>query len=324
MPVSAAPIRPLLLALLTCVGLSGVSAVLATAAPAPARDTLIPASVPYKGYRLHIRDATLLKQKRNRYLVSVRVVNTGSQPVGLGPGFPVHFLQTAFDDALGQSGLLPLAPGLRQALIDGAVTLAPGASLEGLEVWVSPSAPEATPVARTDDFERTYRKRLPSGTNTPTSEREEERLYASAKPVTTPSPGAAPANEACVDLEVAAIKVLRRDKRSALVEMSIVNSGAAALTRELLGTGTALDIYLGGSEAVTAASERLARVNLSTRLGSSLGDGLAPGRSVAITERLDLGSLTRYTRVLIAQLDPGQVVAECDETNNETSALLER
>ena len=305
---------------MACASLGGVGSVLAKALPTCAPDTLIPADVPYKGYRLHVRDAQLLKQRRDRYLVSVRVVNTGSRPVGLGPGFPVHFLQTDFDDALAQSGLLPLAPGIRQALVDAAVALEVAGALEALEVWVTPSGSASAPAASTDDIAPTYRERLPRKPR-PRSD-EGERLYASAKPITpAPTPTA---NAACADLAVGGIEVLQRDKRSALVELTIVNEGTRALTRDALGTGATLDVYLGGSDAVTAASERLARVNLSSRLGSSLGSGLAPGASIGVTERLDLSALTRYTRVLVAQLDPGQVVAECDETNNESSTVLKR
>ena len=346
--------KPLLLAAaLASVPLAGagaVSAARAVLAKAPrpsAPDTLIPPHVPYKGYRLHVRDVQLLRQRRDRYLVSVRVVNTGSRAVGLGPGFPVHFLQTDFDDALAQSGLLPLAPGIRRALVDEALALEVAGEVDELEFWVTPAAPAAAPVARTDDIAPTYRRRLPkkpARAREPDAESadrgEGERLYASAKPVTPPSDPVPPSDpatasdpapaaslaedEPCADLRVGAVEVLQRDRRSALVELAIVNDGRHALTREALGTGATLDVYLGGSEQVTAASERLARVNLSSRIGSSLGKGLQPGATITVTERLDLSSLTRYTRVLVAQLDPGQVVAECDETNNETSVVLKR
>ena len=315
----------LVLAALTCIPLAGVCSVLAKALPTSAPDTLIPAHVPYRGYRLHVRDAQLVKQRRDRYLVAVTVVNTGSRAVGLGPGFPVHFLQTDFDEALAQSGLLPLAPGIRRALIEAAVTLEAAATLPRLELWVTPSAPPRAPLAKTDDIAPAYRERLPRRAEPEGNgdEAGEAALYASAKPVSA-TPASRPEVADCTDLRIGAVEILQRDRRSALVALTIVNEGDRALTRETLGTGATLDVYLGGSDDVTAASERLARVNLSSRIGSSLGKGLATGGSIKVTERLDLSSLSRYTRVLVAQLDPGQVVPECDETNNETSTVLKR
>lgn len=297
--------------------------VLAQAPPPlpPQGDTLIPAHVPYKGYRLHVREARLIKQRRGRYLVAVKVVNTGARDIGLGPGFPLHFLQTVFDDALTKGGLLPLATGIRRALVDEAVSLVAGEAIEELKCWVTPQAATRTPTAKTDEIEVTYRERLPQKQPKPGTQEGEASWYASAKPVPPPPP---PDADHCVDLKLAAIDVLRRRKRSALVELTLTNIGTRTLKREDLGAGSSLDLYLGGGAEVTAASKRLARIDLAQRIGPSLGQGLASGRSVAITERLDLSSLSRYTRVLVAQLDPGQVIPECDETNNETNVVLRK
>ena len=292
------------------------------AAPAPASvvDTLIPTTVPYTGYRLHVRDAKLLRQKRNRYEVAVTVVNTGAKGVNLGPGFPTQLLQTVFDDALAGGGLLPLAPSLRKELLADEVELAPGATLRELTYWVEPTTRASSPAATTDPIEKQYRTRLK--TAPADRDQRQETLYASAKPV-TPPPAPATA-DACADLEIASLKVLARDRRSVTVEVAIRNAGSRPLTTGDLGTGTSLDLYLGGGPVITAASQLLTRVNLSARLGAGLGEGLVPGGAVALTERLDVSSATRYTRVLAAQLDPGQIVEECDETNNESTLLLER
>ena len=281
-----------------------------------AADTLIPTGIKYKGYRLHVRDAKLVRQRRGRYLIEVTVVNTGARAIGLGPGFPVHFLQTAFDGALAQSGLLPLAPGIRRGIIEARLTLEPGEVAERLSFWATADERTVLPAGGTDEFEvaerQPLRKRRPEDRTQP--------IYASAKPIITPQQGAS--TTACVDLVVAAVEVVARDRRSATIRVVIANRGDLPLTAASIGTGASLDLYLGGGAEITAASQRLARVNLSARLGPSLREGLTRDATLAVTERVSLSTLTRYTRVVVAQLDPGQEIEECDETNNEESVVL--
>lgn len=323
---SMSPIAPPLLALATLLLTSPRALAMREAPPAPRRhlvdpeaapagDTLVPATIPYRGYRLHVRDAELLKQRRGRYLVSVTVVNTGAQRVGLGPGFPVHFLQTAFDDALSRSGLLPLAPGIREALIEAAVTLAPGEVHEGLTVWVAEGATATAPTAKTDDIQPRRRERLPKRTRA--ARDRGDVLYASAATPPAASGGA------CLDLAIAGVEVVSRDGASATLEIAVANLGARALDAGAIGEGATLDLYLGGGATVTNASRRIGRIPLSALSSGDPARALPPGGRASVTERVRLEGLSRYTRVLIAQLDPGQVIDECDETNNEASVVLE-
>ncbi len=302
------------------------------------RDTLVPTTIPYAGYRLHLRDIQLLKQRKDQYLLRLTAVNTGARPIGLGPGFPQHILQTDFDEALRQSGLMPLAAPLRAALLESRLTLRVAESAGGLEFWVTTAKSDAPAlIARTDEFEPLVSDPgapAASGRLSPTERREAgaDRLYASTEPIpetpSTATPALPPLGIAvakpapCVDLAAASMRVTPSQRGSAMLQIEITNLGPGTLTALSLGTGASLTIYLGGSTTITNASQRLARIDLSSRLGPGLSAGLATGQTITLLERIDVSSVTRYTSTIVAQIDPGQVIVECDETNNEASLLL--
>ncbi len=288
-------------------------------------DTLVPTTIAYSGYRLHLRDIVLLKQRKDKYLIGFTVVNTGARPLSFGPGFPQHFLQTDFEETLVQSGLLPLAPGLRAALLASRLDLDIGQSVRGVEHWVTADTPAQAVIARTDAFDRSpstaVRRRDSATTLTASSVVTPETT---STDVEKPSVGSVTkvSMASCVDIAVASLTVTQRQRGSVMLQIEITNLGPASLTTVSLGSGATLDLYLGGASTVTNASQRIARVNLSSRLGPSLNTGLATGASITLLERIDVSAATRYTKMLVAQIDPGQVIAECDETNNEASLLL--
>lgn len=308
-------------------------------------DTLVPAAIPYAGYRLHVRDIQLLKQRKDQYLLRVTAVNTGARVINLGPGFPQHYLQTDFDESLLQSGLMPLAYSLRTALLESRFSLKVAESVSNLEFWVRVEKPPAKVIARTDKIEAKASEdavrpvvRKPAAapaTPIPPAGSVDDRLYAST--VALPPPPAPPAATTqrspaaalaaakalpCLDLSTASVRVAQQQRGSVMLQIELTNLGAAPLTAVSLGTGATIDIFLGGSNQVTNASQRLARVDLSARLGPSLSGGLATGETITLLERVDVSAATRYTRMIVTQIDPGQVIAECDETNNEASVLL--
>ena len=308
-------------------------------------DTLVPASISYAGYRLHVRDIQLLKQRKDQFLLRVTAVNTGARVINLGPGFPQHYLQTDFDEVLQQSGLMPLAYSLRMALLESRISLKVAESVSDLEFWVTADEPPAKVIARTDELEATASEdavrpvvRKPAAIPTVTESQvssADDRLYASTTAL--PPPAAPPASTLplspaaalaaakalpCSDLATASVRVAQQQRGSVMLQIELTNLGPAPLTSVSLGTGATLDIFLGGSRQVTNASQRLARVDLSARLGPSLSGGLATGETITLLERVDVSAATRYTRMIVTQIDPGQVIAECDETNNEASVLL--
>lgn len=288
-------------------------------------DTLLPADIAYSGYRLHVRDVEVVKEKRGRFLLRCDVVNTGRRPVAMGPGFPVRFLQTAFDESLLAGGLAPLGLALRGALTDSREKFAVGEWREGLEFWVDPTAVPESRELVTDDFERRRvrpRRARAGRESDPKTSIDDATVLASLEPEAL-SLGDGDA-DSCVDLAVTTMRVVERGGKRATLAFGITNVGSAPLHVKDLGESLPLDIFLGGAAAISGSSRRVGRVELAERLRDGEGDRLAPGETLALTESINVEAATRYTSVLTARLDGAQVLRECNETNNEASALLEQ
>ena len=269
-------------------------------------DTLVPSDIAYQGYRIHVREIELLKQRKNRYLLRVDLVNTGKRAVGFGPGFPARFLQTDFDDSIVDAGLVALAEPLRAALLASDLKLESGDGVSDQEYWVIPGEAAKRPEARIDTFSRRA---------SPIT-----RTRATTSSAVTSSP---PVAAACPDLQVTKLAITQRSKSTLTLQLSVTNSGKLSIDKARAGAGATLDIYVGGSASITNASRLLARIALSDRLrGLGAGEGLAAGEVLTIVQVLDIAQVTKYNGVLTVQIDPGQVILECDETNNTSSLAL--
>jgi len=281
---------------------------LAAASTAP-RDTLMPSSISYAGYRVYIRNVKILKQKGSEYLLGMEIVNTGKRPISFGPGFPSRYLQTRFDESLRNAGLLSLGLQIREGLLDTREKLDVGEWMTSMEILVRADAKIEEVTFSRDNFERvssTVKRRNPASDN-----RASPEVAASAK---TPSN--------CVDLVIAEVKILEQNKKNATVQVTISNEGSESFPLDNINEGLSLSVFVSGSARISNSSKKLKQVNLTERLSSQTKAALSTGENVVLVERLDISDATRYTAVLIAQLDSGQVVAECNETNNEADALL--
>ena len=282
-------------------------------------DTLLPADIAYAGYRLHVRNVEVTDQKGDRFELTFEAVNTGRRPIAFGPGFPAHYLQTVFDGTLAGGGLLPLAPGLREAICSSALEVGVGEWRKGLTHWVSVAdGASAEHTFKIDAFERTTpRVRRPAPTK--------RKSAAVAPPPTTaptPTPAIAEPRAPCADLRIAELKLLVKAKGKATLQLYLENSGATSIAYADLPAGLGIDFYLGGAPQITGSSRRVGRAVVDAKLKALKDAVLAPGAKAVLVERVDIESATRYTGVITAQLDPGQQLRECDETNNEASVLL--
>lgn len=273
-------------------------------------DTLMPSSIDYAGYRVYIRKVTVLKQKGKEFLLGMEVVNTGKRPISFGPGFPARFLQTRFDESLGESGLLPLGLQIREGILNSRETLEVGDWKTGVELLVRSDVEIKHDELTKDDFDRVQtaikRKKSPSPTVQPN-----ENQSASAK-----------TQQDCIDLTLSEVKILQENKKIATVQLTISNSGSKDFPLKEINEGLSLTLFVSGSPRISSSSKKIKQINLAELLSTQGKLALAPGENIALVERVSVTDATRYTAVMIAQLDSGQVVSECSETNNEGHVLL--
>ncbi len=292
-------------------------------------DTLLPNDISYQGYRIEIKNVRILKQRKGKYLMTMGIVNTGRRPVSFGPGFPMRLLQTQFDESLSAGGLIPLAEPIRAALTTTREKLAVGGSLDELELWIDPSVSAAEPELNVDRLDKSSSKkrRKNGGANDQPIE-----AIAAAKPdtdvIVNEPPRAVfastktlePAN--CGDLSFKSLRIVEQDRHFATIAFALTNSGTGTLDLRQLPTGTSMTLFISGTPSLSSSSRRVAQLDLAELLVKQ-ASSLPPSAVVEFVRQVDIRQATRYTSVLVAQLDSAQSVEECNETNNEGHVLLE-
>ncbi len=272
-------------------------------------DTLMPSSITYAGYRIYIRKVTVIKQKGKEFLLGMEVINTGKRPISFGPGFPARFLQTRFDESLSASGLLPLGLQIREGLLNTRETLEVGDWKTGVELIVRSDVEIEHEKLTKDDFEQVQTTIKRKKTSPIGQVKESESAYAKTQ-------------EDCVDLMLSEVKILQQTKKFATVQLTISNSGEQDFPLKDVNEGLSLTLFVSGSPRISSSSKKIQQLNLADRLSMQGKQALSQGENVVLVERVNIADATRYTAVFIAQLDSGQVISECIETNNEGHALL--
>ena len=120
--------------------------------------------------------------------------------------------------------------------------------------------------------------------------------------------------EVCPDLVLNSINVLKKSKNWVTLEYTLTNKGKgpANLGKDNNGQGIALRAFLSSSENISRGA---------LPLGGGFVDygkegQLFPNNSHTGTLKLDIRKMTRFTPYVIINLDPFNVIEECDKTNN--------
>ena len=128
---------------------------------------------------------------------------------------------------------------------------------------------------------------------------------------------------ACPDLVISDLRITQRSRSRVALQVTLINTGQLNIDSTNVGRGAIINFYASGGERVGNAAKLLLQLPLSNAVSTLNGRrGLQAGTSMTLVETLDLEGVTKYSGVLVAQVDPGQVIRECDETNNEAHTLL--
>ena len=120
--------------------------------------------------------------------------------------------------------------------------------------------------------------------------------------------------EVCPDLVLNNINVIKKSKNWVTIEYTLTNQGKgpANITKDKSGQGIALRAFLSSSEKISRGA---------LPLGGGFVDydknaNLYPNSTFTGTIKLDIRKMTRFTPYVIINLDPFNVLQECDKTNN--------
>ncbi len=291
------------------------------------------------GYRLYLTHFETIKTKKEQLYIKLSAINTGNKKMMLGKGASQIFPVVKFDPSIDQAELREYEAAIYFQLLEEKITIPIGAITTNIELRLPlkpneveapmltttpppPAEPEITtePITEVAIAEPAPEVEVEVEVEVePSQELTTETEMETAAPVEA----AAESESYCSDLILKNVKILKRSKSSITLEYELFNQG---LGKAAVIVGRKKDQESLAIRANLSSSEKLTRGAIV--LGGSFLKGeettLASGESYMGTLKVDLHKLTKFTPVLILEMDAYEFVAECDETNNiQTIQLLE-
>ncbi len=126
-------------------------------------------------------------------------------------------------------------------------------------------------------------------------------------------------NNLCSDLVIESVSIVKKSKNSITLKYKIRNLGRVPVSitgpSKKEEDNLALIFHMSSSNKLTRGSIPLGGTYVKDGKQTQNGK-LYPGKSLTNKVKLDISSMTRFTPVIILEIDPYLSVEECDETNN--------
>ena len=131
----------------------------------------------------------------------------------------------------------------------------------------------------------------------------------------------------CSDLIIESISVVKKSNNSVTLKYKIKNQGKTAANisgaSKKPEDNLAMTFHMSSSEKLTRGAIPLGGAYV--KEGRQIPDGkLYPGKSVTDEIKLDIRSMTKFTPIIIIELDPYLSVDECNETNNQNHVKIKQ
>jgi len=279
---------------------------------------------PYKGYRVYLANLEVLQQTDETLKVAFRAVNTGRQDLEFGKEHTesmqkmVVRFDPIFENGKMQPHLTDIINSLKRqefAVVAGKI----GARRE-MEVKLSSGNSGAAPASSetmSDVSSPTSTTPIAEPTTTPAVEENTETETVTENSIQDESLYYDP--ETCPDLRIESIKVVKQKKNFVIIEYTIKNTGKGPAHIEGNSKSEedniAVKAFMTSSSKLTKGALVLGGDIVKSR--SKKPKPLLPGESHTTKIRLDINSMTKFTPVIILELDTFGQVRECDETNNK-------
>ncbi len=273
----------------------------------------------YAGYRVYLSDLEILRQTDDMLKISFRTVNTGRQDLEFGQEnsesmqkMVVRF-DPAFENGKMQPHIQDIISSLRKqefAVVAGKISPKremevkltngnSGAAPSPSEIISTntPTVSDPKPVIEKDEKEKE--------TMTGTSTISDESLYFDP--------------ETCPDLQIESIRIVKQKKNYVTIEYTIKNTGKGPANIEGTAKGEedniAVKAFMTSSSKLNKGALVLGGDVVGNR--SKNAGPLLPGETHTAKIRIDTNTMTKFTPVIILELDTFGQVRECDETNNK-------
>jgi hypothetical protein len=247
----------------------------------------------YVGYRVFISNPELIKEKKTNFKIKIKVTNTGSSNLSSSDKKEYQFkLIVKSENELIKINKETYADLIHQKIRNSNLNLSSGQS-QTLELNIN------IPKGR----------RMDEGGFTVSRRNKGIKDYS---------------RDLCPDLVLDSLVLVKRDKKNAYVTFQVRNEGKGAINiigdpRDK-GDNIAIGAYFSGTKKYSRGALLAGQTSL-TGLKKSKGI-LFPGQMMTGKMKVSRKKQSKYTKVLIIQVDSKSIVIECNETNNTGSILV--
>lgn len=282
----------------------------------------------YIGYRMAITDLSFKQEGSNKIDISYKIINTGRKDLLFGKNMSSPpYLVVNFDHTLIESGLYEYAMDIRNAIVNSDFIVKRGDISKPMKVKVPKDAnkrfvkPEEEIVALPDFMQQGGSAPVPIAIGIPANKKESLADEFGADLDKLTAKGMPDVDEnACSDLVIESIRIIKKTKKQVELEYTIVNNGQGPAkiinSQKKEEQNMALKAHFSTREKMTKGSLTFGggfvRKGLKDRQGK-----LYPGEKYTGTLELNIQKMTDFTPYVILELDPYLSVNECDKTNNK-------
>ncbi|MGK0390620.1 MAG: hypothetical protein ACI94Y_003378 [Maribacter sp.] len=247
----------------------------------------------YVGYRVFISNPELIKEKKTNFKIKIKVTNTGSSNLSSSDKKEYQFkLIVKSENELIKINKETYADLIHQKIRNSNLNLSSGQS-QTLELKIN------IPKDR----------RMDEGGFTVRRGNRGIKDYS---------------RDLCPDLVLDSLVLVKRDKKNAYVTFQVRNEGKGAINvigdPSDKGDNIAIGAYYSGTKKYSRGA-LLAGQTFLVGLKESKGI-LFPGQTMTGKMKISRKKQSKYTKVLIIQVDSQSIVIECNETNNTGSVLV--
>lgn len=276
----------------------------------------------YQGLRIHLHDLQLTKQTGDFIKVSFVPINTGREDLRFGEVHLPHLsnLIVEFDESFSESELATLQNDIETTILYQDLTVLAGNINPRKEMKINTKMPVLSNELLT---EKGVQKESPKKEKKKKKNEDSFSINIGGddEPIVKFD------KNTCPDLRIDTLVVLQESKKSVTLQYTISNQGKGPANMIGLKKGSADNVAI---KAHMSSSPRLHRGAIV--IGGGFIDDLPrekqgvllPNEKHTGTIKLDLRKMTRFTPVVILELDTYQSVRECDERNNNNHVELNR
>lgn len=257
----------------------------------------------YEGYRIHLTDVSVIKQDKNQLSVRFNLINTGRESVQFGNDHEsAQKAVVIIDQKTMDQQLSDYQSQIKQQLLSTPLQIDAGKISYNTEFKIDLNG--QTGATTIQQPEETVTTPIVEEMTENTTEVDNTEVIK---------------EEACSDLVLENLKMIKKGIWTATVEYTIRNNGEG--TAKLFDDELPLSVRITGSTSSTLNKSSVILGGQEIK-EKNLKKELAPAESYKGSMKIDITNLSKYMPYLILELDADDIVTECDETNNKSSVKV--